>query len=242
MRKIFTTIVLVLLTGYIIFAAISFCSKPTGQLCKGIRLEIRDSLEIGYMTTADITDLLGKHGLNPTGRYLDEVSLRSMEDVLKASSLIASCECYKTLGGYVVVEVECRRPILRVMPNGGSSYYLDEEGQVIDHIAKAVYVPIATGYITQEFAQEELLTLAHYLQNDELWNAQIEQICVTQRGELELIPRVGDHVIVLGRPGNYAEKFGNLQTFYKKGLSEVGWGRYSRINVDYNNKVIGTKK
>lgn len=242
MKKIFATIVFVLLAGYILVAAISFCHKPTEQICKGIRLEIRDSLETGYMTTADITALLVKNGLNPTGRHLDEVSLRAMEEVLEASPLIASSECYKTLGGYVVVEVECRRPILRVIPNGGGSYYLDEEGKIIEHIAKAVYVPVATGYITRKFAQEELLTLAHYLQNDELWNAQIEQICVTQSGELELIPRVGEHVIVLGRPENYAEKFSNLQTFYEKGLSEVGWDRYSRINVDYNNKVIGTKK
>lgn len=236
------TIILVLFAGYILFATVSFCRKPTEQICKGVRLEIQDSLETGYMTTADITALLVKNGLDPTGCHLDEVSLHAMEEVLEASPLIASSECYKTLGGYVVVEVECRRPILRVMPNGGGSYYLDEDGKVIEHIAKAVYVPVATGYITREFAQEELLTLAHFLQNNELWNAQIEQICVTQRGELELIPRVGGHVVVLGRPGNYAEKFSNLQTFYEKGLSEVGWNRYSRINVDYNNKVIGTKK
>ena len=242
MKKILTTIVLVLLAGYVLFAVIALCDKPSEQVCQGIRLEIRDSLKTGYMTTADITALLVKNGLNPTGQPLDAVSLRDMEKALEASPLIAASECYKTLSGHVVVEVECRRPILRVLPNGGDSYYLDEEGEVIEHIAKAVYVPVVTGYITREFAQKELLELARYLQDSELWNAQIEQICVTWRGELELIPRVGDHVIALGRPEKYAEKFDNLQTFYEKGLSKVGWDRYSHINVDFNNKVIGTKK
>ena len=53
---------------------------------------------------------------------------------------------------------------------------------------------------------------------------------------------MGDHTIVLGRPGNYAYKFSKLRNFYEKGLSEVGWDRYSRINIDYNNQVVGTKR
>jgi hypothetical protein len=54
MKKILSTIVLVLLVGYIAFAAIALCSKPTGQVCKGVRLEMRDSLETGYMNTTDV--------------------------------------------------------------------------------------------------------------------------------------------------------------------------------------------
>ena len=84
--------------------------------------------------------------------------------------------------------------------------------------------------------------MAQYLRTDDLWNAQIEQIHVTANQEIELIPRVGDHVIVLGRPGNYAQKFDRLQTFYKKALDQVGWDRYSRINIDYTNQVVATKK
>lgn len=242
MKKLLTTIVLILLSGYIVFAIIAFCNKPTGQVCQGVRLEMRDSLETGYMTTSDILALLVKGDLNPTGRLLDEVSCRAMEEELDKSPLIRNSECYKTIDGHVVVEVECRRPILRIIAEGGDSYYLDEEGEIISHIAKAVYLPVATGHISREFAQQELLVLAQYLHADELWNAQIEQIHVTLKQEIELIPRVGDHVIVLGRPGNYAYKFSKLRTFYEKGLSQVGWDRYSRINIDYNNQVVGTKR
>ncbi|MBE6292922.1 MAG: cell division protein FtsQ [Bacteroidales bacterium] len=242
MKKLLSTIILILLAGYIVFATIAFCNKPTNEICKGIYLEMRDSSETGYMTTADIAVLLKQNGLDPTGKLIDEVSCRSMEQQLNKVPLIASCECYKTINGYVVVEVECRKPILRVINSSGDSFYIDEEGEVIEHIAKPTYIPIATGHISREFARKELLTLAQYLFADELWNAQIEQIHVTPREEIELIPRVGDHTIVLGRPGNYAYKFSKLRTFYEKGLSQVGWDRYSRINIDYNNQVVGTKK
>lgn len=241
MKKLLSTIVLILLAGYIVFATIAFCNKPADQVCKGVRLEIRDSLETGYMTTTDIVTLLKQNGLDPTDCPIEEVSCRAIEKVLCAAPLIAKSECYKTITGYVVVEVECRRPILRVIADSGDSFYLDEEGEVIEHIARPTYIPVATGHISRDFARQELLTLAQFLRADNLWNAQIEQIYVTPREEIELVPRVGAHIIVLGRPGNYAYKFDKLRTFYKKGLSEVGWNRYSHINVDYNNQVVGTK-
>lgn len=242
MKKILSTIALILLAGYIVFAAITLCNKPADQVCKGVRLEIRDSLKTGYMATADIVTLLRQNGLDPTGLPIEEVSCRAIEKLLCDVPLIATSECYKTITGYVVVEVECRRPILRVIADSGDSFYLDDSGEVIEHIARPTYIPVATGHISRDFARQELLTLAQFLRADDLWNAQIEQIYVTPREEIELVPRVGDHTIVLGRPGNYAYKFDKLRTFYEKGLSEVGWDRYSRINIDYNNQVVGTKK
>ena len=242
MKKILSTITLALLAGYIVFALAALCNKPEGQVCKGVQLEIRDSLKTGYMSTKDIIALLKKEGIDPTGKPIEEVSLRSMEKALEASPLIASSECYKTMDGHEMVTVKCRKPILRIINNGNESYYLDEEGEVIEHIAKAVYVPLAMGNISRKFAREGLLPLAQYLQEEELWNAQIEHIFVNEQGSIELIPRVGDHIIVLGSPKDYADKFDSLQAFYKEALSKVGWDRYSHINLDYDGQVVATKR
>ena len=242
MKKVLSIIVLVLLAGYIAFATVTLCRKPQGQVCRGVNLEIRDSLKTGYMTTQDIITLLTKQGLDPTDQPLDEVNLQVIEEALETSPLISSCECYKTIGGRVVVEVTCRRPILRILNSSNESYYLDEAGEVIERISKAVYVPVATGHITREYARTQLLPLAHFLHEEPLWNAQIAQIHVTQRGELELTPRVGSHTIVLGPPGDYAHKFDKLKTFYEKGLNELGWDRYTRIDVGHGDQVVATKK
>ena len=242
MKKVLSTILLLLLVGYVLFAAITLTGRTEGQLCKGIQLEIQDSLKTGYMSTTDIAVLLAKKGLNPTGQLLDSVSLQAIESALETSPLIASCECYKTISGHVVVSVECRKPILRIITHAGESYYLDEEGEAIAHIAKAVYLPVATGHITSDFAKEKLLPLAQLLQDDKLWDTQIEQIHVTPRQEIELVPRVGGHIIALGRPEDYAQKLDNLHTFYEKALKEIGWDRYSRISLDHQGQVVATKK
>ena len=134
MKKILIPTVLILLVGYITCAAVTFCNRPEGEVCKGIRLEIRDSLKTGYMTTKDITAMLAKSNLDPTGRQLDEVSLQTIEKVLENSPLISSCECYKTINGQIVVEVTCRRPVLRILSENNDSYYLDEEGEINNNV------------------------------------------------------------------------------------------------------------
>ena len=70
----------------------------------------------------------------------------------------------------------------------------------------------------------------------------IEQINVTPKQELELVPRVGSHILFLGKAEDYNEKFRKLQTFYEKVLSQVGWNKYERISVEFNNQIICTKK
>ena len=133
MKKWISTIVLILLAAYVAVATIAFSDKPADQVCGGIRLAIVDSAEVAYMTTKDVQVMLAD--LTPTGRPIDEVSCRAIEKVLDASPLIRKSECYKTIDGYVAISIECRRPILRVMADGGDSYYLDEEGEIIERIS-----------------------------------------------------------------------------------------------------------
>ena len=62
------------------------------------------------------------------------------------------------------------------------------------------------------------------------------------KGDVELVPRVGNHVVYLGRLDGYEHKLARLKEFYEKGLSRVGWDKYSRISVEFDNQVICTKR
>jgi len=57
----------------------------------------------------------------------------------------------------------------------------------------------------KSFAMRSLYKFGVFLQNDKFWNAQIEQINVTPTREIELVPRVGDHVVFLGKIDNFEE-------------------------------------
>ena len=79
------------------------------------------------------------------------------------------------------------------------------------------------------------------MEADEFWKAQIIQVKVLENGELELIPRVGNHTILLGTTDELELKFKKLKIFYEKGLSKTGWNEYSQINLKFDNQVVCTK-
>ncbi len=65
----------------------------------------------------------------------------------------------------------------------------------------------------KELAITDLYKFALFLQKDEFWNDQIDQIFVHPDGETELIPRVGSHRIVLGTLDDFETKLQNLKLF-----------------------------
>ena len=151
-------------------------------------------------------------------------------------------ECYKTPSHKICVEVTQRIPILHVINSRGENYYLDNKGTVMPSDAKCTaLVPLATGFIDKTFAVSGLYPFGMYLQNDPFWEAQIEQIHVLPDRSIELVPRVGDHIIYLGKAEDYERKLSRVKKFYRKALNKVGWNKYGRINVEFSNQIICTR-
>ena len=88
----------------------------------------------------------------------------------------------------------------------------------------------------------DLYKFGVFLHNNKFWDAQIEQIHVLPDQNIELVPRVGDHLVYLGKLENFEDKLARLKEFYKKGLNRVGWNKYSRINLEFSNQIICTKR
>ena len=241
-KKILILLFLLLITAYLIVAVTAFNTKPADQVCKGMELIIKDSIDHGFISQKEVLRLLNGKKLSPVGKKMVDINTRLLEEELSQHPLIENVECYRTPGCKIGIEVTQRLPILRVMANNGDNYYIDNKGKIMPIPNSSAHVAVVTGYVDRDFAVKELYTLGVFLQAHPLWDAQIEQINVTQAKELELVPRVGEHIIFLGKPGNYEEKFEKLKTFYEKGLNQVGWNKYSRISLEFNNQIICTKK
>jgi cell division protein FtsQ len=61
------------------------------------------------------------------------------------------------------------------------------------------------------------------------------------RRVIELVPRVGSHIVLMGEAANYEKKLKRLKTFYEKAIGTVGWNKYEKINIQYDNQIICTK-
>ena len=207
-----------------------------------MRVVVKDSLDKHFVSEGDLLYMLRKAGLDPVKHPMSEVNTERIEGELLRNEMIARVEAYKTPSGLVKMEVTQKMPILRIMGVRGN-YYVDNLGTTMPISRRYVArVPIASGYVEKELAVTDLYKFALFLQGNEFWNDQIEQIYVYPDNEVELIPRVGSHRIMLGPLEGFEEKLANLRLFYEQAIPKMGWEKYSMINLKYKNQIVCTKR
>lgn len=241
-RKILILLTLLLICAYLIAALTVLNSKPQGAVCQGVECIIKDSIQSAFINSQEVENILKSNKLYPKGKEIDSVVCRKIETCLQEDPRIENAECYKSPTNRICIEIVQRLPILRIMSSNGERYYVDSKGKVMPETRCPAYLPIATGNIDKNMACKELYELGLFLQKDKFWNAQIQQINVTPEKELELVPRVGNHIVFLGKSEQTEQKLSRLKAFYEKALNKVGWNKYSRISLEFNNQIICTKK
>lgn len=241
MKTFFKIIILLGLLVYLVFALTLFNEPKEGAICKGVETIVDDSLQTGFISENEVRGLLTRAKLFPEGRKVEEVDLKQLEDTLTASPYIDEALCYKTADNRICIRVRPLSPVLHVMSADGSDYYLDSKGQIMPRSSYCADLAVATGHITPEFARKNLAVLGRFIQHDTFWNRQIQQVNVLANGEIELIPRVGNHVILLGEATHVRKKLNRMRLFYTEGLDKVGWNKYGIINLKYDNQIICTK-
>jgi cell division protein FtsQ len=140
------------------------------------------------------------------------------------------------------INLSSKVPLVRVINNRGQDFYVDSHGEILTQHSLAVQLPVATGYIDKRFASDDLLKVVHAIDCSEFWKAQVEQIDVTKEGEIRLVPRVGDHLLILGTADNVENKLERLMNFYHNGLDNIGWNSYRSVSVAYENQVVCKKR
>ncbi len=242
MIRIVSIVIASLLAAYIVFALFFLTRTRQDDVCHGLRIEVKDSLDKHFVNEADILRTLRNAGLDPRRHPLEEVNTDRIETELLKNEMIAQVEAYKTPSGMVKMEVWQKMPILRVMSVRGN-YYVDDRGTLMPISQRyTAHVPIVNGYVEKELAVTDLYKFALFLQENEFWNDQIEQIYVYPDHDVELIPRVGSHRILLGTLDDFEEKLANLRLFYEQAVPKLGWEKYGMINLKYKNQIVCTKK
>ena len=244
MKKVLVITGICLLAGYLIFAAFYFQEKPKDGLCTGFEVEVRNnSSSDQFVETKDIEAFIKEKGLNPTGKHFKDINTNAIEEAILTNQLVKKANVFVTNNNTIKASIEERKPILRIISNSGENYYIDNDGNRMPLSKRfTAYLPIATGTIKEDFAKSELYKFALFLYDNEFWNALIEQIVVLPNKDIKLIPRVGDHEIILGNLSGYQEKLDKLFAFYKNGLNETGWNKYSAINLKFDKQVVCTRR
>jgi len=252
------------LTAYIILT-LSFVNNKNQQLiCTSIDVNIKDSLERAFVTKKDVLKLLEKKNDTPIGKPLWMINTHELEQRFMTQHVIKKISIYKTANGALNVNISQRKPMVRVINKHNQSYYIDSDGRLLPLSRNYTsHVLIMNGNISEPFeiapnvrimdleTNEDsiqppliykLYELAKFITDDPFWNAQITQVYVGSPNNIELIPRVGSHTVLLGSTDDLETKFAKLKLFYERGLPAEGWNKYKLINLKYKNQIVCTKR
>ena len=256
-KKITFCVLDIILAVYLVMAITSWNTPDKNhRVCTKVNINISDSNNAGFLSAKEIKSILEKKKLYPLNKQISSVEPRKIEEALKVGPFVDSAQCYITENGHVNIMISQRMPIIRIKNLKGEDYYLDDNGGILPNSKYTSDLIIASGNISRWFAHYGIAPLAKAINKSEFWVNQIEQIHVCDDRGIELVPRVGDHINFIGylpikknKVANEksiaeftAKKLERTEKFYRYGLSQAGWNKYSYINVEFDNQIICKKK
>ncbi|HJB84993.1 MAG TPA: hypothetical protein IAA13_05745 [Candidatus Alistipes merdigallinarum] len=91
----------------------------------------------------------------------------------------------------------------------------------------------------------KLINFVKFVDSNDFWRSFIVQIHVEGTEtelkydpDIEIVPRVGNQVILLGGIDGYQEKLDKLLVFYKNAVAYEGWEKFKYINLKYKDQVV----
>ncbi len=244
--KIFSAIIkyliLLSLVGYLAFVAIKVIHPVEEVLCTGVDIRIEGDQDNLLINSSDVGKILSAHNITPEGQPFSKVDFKKIDSLLISNPRIDSVVSYPNSAGKLCLRLWAAQPILHIMPGNGKEFYLERTGKIIPGSGLNTNLCVVTGSVTHKFATENLVSLGTILNDDPYWKLQAQQINVTPSGEIQLVSRTGNHILILGDSSNISDKLRRIRTFYEDALPKVGWNTYKTINAEYSGQLVCTKK
>lgn len=192
-----------------------------------------------YVTEEAVNKLLIQNNLGLTSIDKETLDLNKVENLLKNHDMIENAEVYLNLDGKLKADISQRKPIGRAV--GNSSFYLDKNGQVMPLSPYySARVPLLFGFDDDNVL--EVYPLVNYIKNDKFLTQHITGINRMNGGKFELEMRKLDFSVYFGKAENIPLKFNNFKAFYKKALKDDKLDTYKKVNLQFGNQVVCTKK
>lgn len=218
-------------------------------LCSEIDVNIQTKGNSYFINEEDVMDVLTNNGsLLIIGRSFEELNIQHLENKLKNTPFVHQVKMYKDLSGRLHVNIDQVKPIARLVKSRGRDKYIDELGNIIPTSKRhTVRVPLLSGNYTgfkkidniNETAYgRDLFKLLQFVSNEPLWKAQIAQMDLDRRGNIEMYTQVSKQLVKFGKPENLEAKFNKMEIFYTEILPAKGWNTYKTVNVKFKGQII----
>lgn len=221
--------------------------KSDEQTCRQLKVIVEGKET--FINQEDISQLILDTFGNIIGVPLKDIETNRIEKSLQTLPYVSKASVFADMNGILQINVQQREVILRVINRQGKEYYVDTEGKKIPVTLKYVpHVLVANGNIRESYEQpldtvqsalvKDLIKIVNQVRGNELWENQIVQLYINNDNDIELIPRVGKEVLLIGNSEALQDKLSRLEVYYKNILPKVGTQAYEKVNVKYGGQII----
>ena len=257
-KNILLTTLWVALGGATIFLLVAAVKTKEAKRCKGIEINIHGVSNNFFVDKKDILNSITTmeetnpaHGAPGVGKTIGSFNLKKMEQELEKDVWIKSAEMFFDNNETLQVTVQEREPVARVFTSTGTTFYIDDELAILPLSEKfSARLPVFTNFPSDKkvltkadsILLRDVKTISLAIQKDSFSMAMIDQVDITTQRLFEMIPKIGNQLIVFGDATDVDVKLGKLKIFYKEIMVKAGWNNYSVINVQYKNQVVAKRK
>ncbi|MCB9263073.1 MAG: hypothetical protein H6607_11925 [Flavobacteriales bacterium] len=217
-----------------------FRHKKQNRVCKEVIVEYADN-DAALISAQSILEQLKRDTVPTVGLKTTEVPLKRVEKSLRGNVFVKNAEGYFDFEGNLHLKIYQRKPIVRVHPDVGNPYYLDDSGKRIPlsklHTPR---VKTASGNISSVL-DKKLYTFVNHVNQSEFWDKFIDHIFVRPNNDLVFTTQIGGHEVVFGDTLRMEQKLNKLEEFYEKASKNVGWEQYSEIDIRFKNQIVCRK-
>lgn len=236
----------------IVTLLVSAIKKETATTCKEVLVNFTDKKNYRMVSEQEIFSALwpGEKNKFPKNQIAGDFDLYKLEKQLEKNPWILSADLYFDQKQKMHIDVEQRQPIARVFTPTGNSYFMDEEFFILPLKSNDIIsVPVFTNFYfsattvskNDSIVLGRVASLSSFILSDPFWMAQIEAVNINADNSFELTPQVGNHVIMLGDRSDWSNVFTKLKTFYQYINTENAWNKYTKIDLQFKNQIIGVR-
>ena len=222
-----------------LFFLFAFAEKRNhARVLSEVNLQFTNSENL-YLTEEAVNKLLIQNKVTPKTVGKETLDLNRVETLLEKHEMVENAEVFLTVDGKMGAAITQRKPLARVIGNG--NFYIDRKGLKMPlskyHSAR---VPLVTGVTEQQL--EEVYPLADFVSKDEFLTKHITELHRRPGGKYEVSMRQLDFVVVVGTINEIDRKFSNFKAFYQKALKEKKLDAYKKVDLQFGDQVVCTKK
>lgn len=235
-----------MLLAYLVIALTLSAGETDADTCRGIHISVLGSdSDRQFVSAEELAHEIGDLPDKATGMKLTSINTQDIRRTLLALDKVEDAQVVRMTDGTIQIKAQPIVPVARIFDNG-KSYYINKIGKRVSTNARYHKdVPVIAGHFDPAdtvFTPQSLLPLIDYIAPDSVWSTFISMIKVKSPSDIILVPNIKEHVINIGAPADFDDKFSRLKRFYTEVLPKQGWEKYDTLTLKWRGQLVASKR